>query len=265
MTSIQPKKRASISAPPDTNVYLSLKLASCSKAGQRASGKIDYRLLTNSERGELFLTIVDNDGAGYFSREIVAFSKIEHCLATVPADKPFPAKVLQPAFSGRSVNNAGFLLAVLKAEGLLIPVPDKVHLHRRSTKDWPQWQQELLKQNGEPFQPESKAERQTLSGSQQEAADAQRKEGEEGKKVGRESQRRKANGQSTEPVAISDQTTAESELAEQENTSMLTASNNITFEDHADDTLAVLLKEPRHLPDTKHQHPTLGDDHAATS
>jgi hypothetical protein len=144
---------------------------------------------------------------------------------------------------------------------LLIPVPDKVHLHRRSAKDWQQWKQALLKQNGEAFQPELKVERQTSTSESPQAVNAQTKAD---KKAGRENQRRKANGQPAEPVAGPDQTMTNSELAEQENTTMLTASNNITFEDHADDPIAILLKKPRHLPDDKHQHPTLGDDHAAT-
>ncbi|MGZ4993183.1 MAG: hypothetical protein ACXV79_03385 [Methylobacter sp.] len=259
MTPIQPKKRASVPAPPDTNTYFSLKFASCPKAGQRSSGKIDYRLLTDSERSELYLTIVGNDGAGYFSREIVALNNIERCLASVPAEQSFPAKVLQPAFLSRSVNNAGFLLAVLKAEGLVIPVADKVHLHRRSGADWKHWQQELLKQNGEPFQAEPKAELQTLTHGKHPVDGAQQPETEAGRKGGPGKPQRKGKVQLAEPLVEPNDTAATSDATEQENT-MPACSPSITFED-PDDPIAVLMgRKPRHWPGDKHQHPTWDEE-----
>lgn len=256
MTPIQPKKRASVPAPPDTQTYLSLKFASCPKAGQRSSGKIDYRLLTDSERTEVYLTLVGNDGAGYFSREIVAFNTIERCLASVPAQQPFPAKTLQPAFLSRSVNNAGFLLAVLKAEGLVIAVADKVHLHRRSGADWTQWQQEQLKQNGEPFPAEPNAESQTFTHGQQPVDGAQQPESETRRKGGPGKPPRKGKAPLAEPSVEPSDTAATHDLTEQENP-MPACPSNITLEDGSDDPIAVLMgRKPRHLPGDKHQHPT---------
>ncbi len=78
---------------------------------------------------------------------------VERCLAGFPAGQPFPAKALAPAFAGKSVNNAGFLAAVLRAEGLLAPVPGSSHL-LLAGPGWPEWKDAMLALPGEPYVPE---------------------------------------------------------------------------------------------------------------
>ena len=143
----------------DTTEYLSIKLAAASKTGQRASGQIHYRILTDSTHTELFLMLVGNDGAGYYSKERVAFSELEHCLSTLN-EKAFPSKVFQPAYVSRSINNSGFACCCLRAEGLLKPVPDKVHLHQLSG-DWKAFKAEMLKLPVEAFTTPSAAMKET--------------------------------------------------------------------------------------------------------
>jgi hypothetical protein len=133
-----------------TPEYLCLKLATAHKSGQRADGQMQYRILANSVLTELFIMIVGNDGSGYYSKEAVPFSKIEHCLSTVAGQKTFPSKVFLPAFVGRSANNPGFLAAILRAEGLLKPVPEKANLHQLAS-DWQVWKTGTLKLPNEPF------------------------------------------------------------------------------------------------------------------
>lgn len=64
--------------------HLSLKIASARKTSQRATGEITYRVLCDEQRERLFITIVSNDGGGYFSKEIILFDGVERCLAPMP-------------------------------------------------------------------------------------------------------------------------------------------------------------------------------------
>ena len=134
--------------------YLSLKLAKAKKTGQRATGEITYRVLCDPRKTLLSLTIVANEGGGYWSREIIPFEGIELCLADFSDGKPLPAKALRDAFVGKSVNNAGFLAAILRAEGLLEAAPDVAHQHR-VTGSWEQWKSQQLQLDGEPYVPET--------------------------------------------------------------------------------------------------------------
>ncbi len=63
--------------------FLSLKLAKAHKNGARSHGYLLYRVLTDLQHEQLFITLVGNDGAGCYSREVIPLSKIEHCLQGV--------------------------------------------------------------------------------------------------------------------------------------------------------------------------------------
>ena len=73
-----------------TPQYLKLKSAEAQKLG-RNGGSITYLILTDTDRQQLYVSIVANDSGGFFSSEIAPFEKIEACL---PADRtqPFAAK-----------------------------------------------------------------------------------------------------------------------------------------------------------------------------
>lgn len=107
------------SEAPATTSYWRLKLATANKLGKRAEGSIHYQIVTDINRHDLLISITGNDSGGYFSRELVPFPKVEACLAKCEAGKAFPSKALKDAFVGLSSNNAGFLAAILRSEGLL--------------------------------------------------------------------------------------------------------------------------------------------------
>lgn len=138
-----------------SKTYLSLKLASARKAGQRSTDDITYRVLTDEQRQDLFITIVANKSSGYFSREIVPLAAIELCLNGIPKDQPLSARIFRSAFIGKSVNNAGFLAALLKAEGLLTPSTKVAHQHQVSG-DWADWKANMLTREGEVYVPPAK-------------------------------------------------------------------------------------------------------------
>jgi hypothetical protein len=65
------------------------------------------------------IRLKDNDGGGRFSREWVPFERLRTCFSpAVLTGQPFKAHALDSAFEGRSTTNAGFLTAVIRAEGL---------------------------------------------------------------------------------------------------------------------------------------------------
>lgn len=133
-----------------TTQFLLVKSQAAAKTGLHAKGAITYAVLKDAE--EVYLLLLGNDGGGYFSREAVSFSALERCLEGLAADKPLPAKTFKPAFRSRSANNAGFMAAVLRQEGLLVAAPDAAHQHRLG-QEWAEWRRAMLAAPGERFVP----------------------------------------------------------------------------------------------------------------
>jgi hypothetical protein len=104
----------SISVP-----YWLLKEARCKKLGKHAEGDIKYQILASDDKTSLYIRITENQGGGYFSKEIVPFDQIVQCIEKCEAGKPFPSKSLASAYISRSSNNAGFLSAILRKEAVL--------------------------------------------------------------------------------------------------------------------------------------------------
>lgn len=76
---------------------------------------LTYEIGTTEE--ETFYRAVNNSAAGLFSKDWIPLSQITDLLAT----GNITSRTLQALYDGKSTNSAGFLLAVLKAEGLLVP------------------------------------------------------------------------------------------------------------------------------------------------
>lgn len=133
--------------------YLCVKTDDAQKLG-RSGGFITYKILTDSLRQNLYLTVVANDRGGYWSREVVDFAAIERCL---PADRrvPISAKVFIPSFKGRSVNDPTFMAACLRAIGLLGPVENRPYLHA-VVGDWDTWKESMLSVDGVVYVPQRK-------------------------------------------------------------------------------------------------------------
>ncbi|MGE6109019.1 hypothetical protein [Aeromonas sobria] len=88
------------------------------KLSSRSEGLIFYAIGRHEESGELFLKITGNQGGGLHSKEWIALSAIDDVLRSLPADKPFKSSVMKRLFKGGSANNAGFLSAILRSDGL---------------------------------------------------------------------------------------------------------------------------------------------------
>lgn len=138
--------------------FLSIKLGKAAKNGPRAKGFVHYRILKDQATDILYFMMVGNDGKGCYSPEAIPFTSLFHCIKALPPKTFIASKVFQPVFVGKSTNNPGFLAAILHAEGLLQPAPDKVHLHQIHG-NWPEWQAQMQALSGEVFIPPEKVTR----------------------------------------------------------------------------------------------------------
>ena len=125
-----------------------LKTGLATKLGKHAAGGIRYEVLADQDRTELMIRITGNDGGGYVSKDILLFDGIEASVRAYQPDKPFPTKVLQSVFLGRSTNNPAFLAAVLRAESLLALVPETEGRHIISG-NWASWKASMLSEPGQ--------------------------------------------------------------------------------------------------------------------
>lgn len=94
------------------------------------SGKseITYQLGEDAD-DRLVLRIHSNDGGGFFSMEWIPIADILSALEAWPDDKAITSVALGKLIRGKSVNTSAFLLAALKAEGVLRPIEKKQRCH----------------------------------------------------------------------------------------------------------------------------------------
>lgn len=132
--------------------YLCIRTGTARKAGLHSTGALSYAILKDADATAAYFLVTGNSSSGYYSRVAVPLTRIEAALAHLAEDQAFPAKTLKPAFpSGKSANDAGFLLALLRHEGLLTQAPEGAHLNVRSG-DWAAWKDAVLAEAGEPFE-----------------------------------------------------------------------------------------------------------------
>lgn len=86
-------------------------------------------------QGELHFQISLNTGKGLFNKDWIPVSAIREVFEGLPETSAVTSITLNPIFLGRSTNSSGFLLAILKAEGLVIVVEGKRRSYRRTTSD----------------------------------------------------------------------------------------------------------------------------------
>lgn len=92
-----------------------LKTGTCASVSGKS--KLTYEVALG-EAKDLQLRISKNSGTGYFSATWVAWDKTWQLLEKSNG-KPVTSHTLSPLYKGRSVNTAGFLLAVLLQEGVV--------------------------------------------------------------------------------------------------------------------------------------------------
>ena len=106
-----------------------LKLSSCNTLSGKST--LHYEVGLDAKQALLFRITACN-GGGFFSKEWVSLPSIRSALQK---SKAVTAILLFPLFKGKSVNTPGYLLAVLRAEKLIQPLPGKTRVHELCP-DW---------------------------------------------------------------------------------------------------------------------------------
>ena len=102
-----------------------LKNDSCPSLTARST--LGYQLGIKDE-SELYLRLVSNTGSGFFSKEWVACSMIEQLIA---GSAELTSTSFKAIFPNKSVNTGGFVMAVIKALGLIQTNPQNSRWHQQ--------------------------------------------------------------------------------------------------------------------------------------
>lgn len=108
-------------AVPETPIRI-LKIGTCPTLSGRS--QLTYQVGGNTE-SEVCIRVTQNSGNGQFNADWVPLPVIEKLLAAHPTDKAITSRVLQPVYRGKSTNSPAFLLAGIKAEGLVVAGKEK--------------------------------------------------------------------------------------------------------------------------------------------
>ncbi|MDD2844650.1 MAG: hypothetical protein PHT57_06815 [Rhodoferax sp.] len=97
------------------------------------------------ESGETHMRLFGNTGKGFYSKDWISLTLLELLLLEGSQAKPVTSGSMQVLFEGKSVNTAGFMLAVLKHEGLVKTTPGSLRSYERiEPMEWQANIQELI-------------------------------------------------------------------------------------------------------------------------
>jgi hypothetical protein len=109
-----PQRRMTMTTEASKPEIRILKRASCPSLSGKS--ELAYSLACDAA-SEIMIRIDGNSGGGYFNREWISFTGIMELINQ--AEGPFNGFLLHPLFPRKSINSSFFVLAVLKAEGIL--------------------------------------------------------------------------------------------------------------------------------------------------
>lgn len=112
------------SEDPDASIRV-LKNDSCPSLTARST--LGYQLGCKGE-SELYLKLISNTGSGFFSKEWVACSVIEQL---INGSAELTSTSFKAIFPNKSVNTGGFVMAVIKALGLIQTNPQNSRWHQQ--------------------------------------------------------------------------------------------------------------------------------------
>jgi len=116
--------QAPAAAPAEPMVAI-IKTANAPKLSPRGDGQLTYQVGRMADT--VLIRIFGNQSAGRFSKEWVAVEAIRNTLSRQPKDADLfkGAHALRGAWKGLSACNAGFGMAILRAEGIFASDPEK--------------------------------------------------------------------------------------------------------------------------------------------
>lgn len=99
-----------------------LKIGTCKSVSGKST--LTYQVGCTAESA-IQIRVVDNSGGGFFSQEWIALASIQEAMKQTPDDQAITSFSLRGIFRGKSVNTAGFVMAVLTHEGLVKHMAEK--------------------------------------------------------------------------------------------------------------------------------------------
>ena len=121
------EQAADVPAPEEPALRI-LRKESCPSVSGRST--LTYHIGVD-DFGIVHLRIFANTGKGMWCKGWIPMSAIHELLGEASQDKTLTSGSLHALFMGKSVNTAGFLLAVLKNEGLIRTVPGSLRSYQR--------------------------------------------------------------------------------------------------------------------------------------
>lgn len=132
-----------------TNIVLDGK---AKKLSPKTENHVFYEIVLHDEENELYIRMTGNEGGGLFSRENIRLADLMNVLCAQDS-KPFKSTVVKNTFRSGSANNSGFMCAICRELGLIIPTEKSVFLHQLAP-DFEQRRDELLSLIGDETKPE---------------------------------------------------------------------------------------------------------------
>ena len=113
-----------------------IKIATCTSLSSRSTLTYQIGCIENPDgKVDIRFRIKSNTSRGFFSKEWISTNTIQAVFEKLPPDCAVSSMNFNGIFSGKSVNTSGFLLAVLKAESLMVPVKGKHRAYLRGKPD----------------------------------------------------------------------------------------------------------------------------------
>lgn len=112
----------SLSGRSSLTYHIGCRSDSIDKAGDEFNDAVSFRIHANS-------------GSGLFSDQWVPAAALKTVFDKEKSKDAVTSSSLNSVFAGRSVNTAGFILAVLKAEGLVVHMEDKRRYYQCTSTD----------------------------------------------------------------------------------------------------------------------------------
>jgi hypothetical protein len=106
-----------------------IKQGQCPLISVKSNGQIQYRITTDATH-QRYVQLLAATSGGFLSPDKIADQNITKVLRSISDDAHFSSTLFNPLFKGKSANNAGFLAAVLRAEGVITQSKNHTYKHR---------------------------------------------------------------------------------------------------------------------------------------
>jgi len=94
-----------------------------------SESELTYEIGHDPTGKSFHIRLTGNTGGGLFSHEWIAIDAVLDSIQAIPDGETFKAVIFRPLYKSRSANNAGFLAACLRNEGLIVTPEKSVYGH----------------------------------------------------------------------------------------------------------------------------------------